>query len=62
MKQNSNSSKMELDWAWNQPQEVSGIKLGKDDTYKEKTTWLAWEMKLEGEWALLTCFKKPPKM
>ncbi len=53
---------MELDWARNQPQEVSGIKLGMDDTYKEKKTWLAWEMKLEGEWALSTWFQKPPKM
>jgi hypothetical protein len=36
---------MELDYAWNQPQKAKGIESGKntkeEDTYKEKTTWLA---------------------
>jgi len=41
---------MELNLAQNQPQEIKGIKprrnIGRKDVYKEKTTWLAWGMKL----------------
>jgi hypothetical protein len=40
VKQDSNSPKMELDWAQSQPQETRGIELGKNigekDTYKKK--------------------------
>jgi hypothetical protein len=41
---------MELDWARNQPQETRGIEPRKnirgEDTYEEKTTWLAWGTRL----------------
>jgi hypothetical protein len=65
-KQNSNSPKIELNWAWSQPQEVRGIKPRRttrgEDTYKNKTTWLAQKMKLAWMWTLLTCLKRSPKM
>jgi hypothetical protein len=53
---------MELDWAQNQTQEARGIEIGKnigkEDLYKNKTTWLAWEMRLVGGWTLFTCLER----
>lgn len=50
MKCTSNNPKMKLNLAQNQLQEAKGIELrgsiGKEDTYKDKATWLAWETKL----------------
>jgi len=41
---------MELNWVQSQPQEAKQIKprrnIGGEDTYKEKTAWLAWGTRL----------------